>query len=200
MSALPNMEHPLRSVPVEHRKRFFFAFLFLTLALFAVFQILDRPLRTQAAPNGIVSFELAGTPLTARAITDSWKQLSLLLSATGQANPDIVNVAYALAAFSLGLDYLFMPAYALALAFGTLLVAQKHSGWFKSLAVLAGYAAFAAAAFDAVENYALLQVLLGKIDSGYPAIAAFCAILKFGLLAFGVLSVLTGWLAPRRAD
>src|SRR5512139_3783835 len=141
------MKHPLEFFPVHLRKPFFFTFLLLTLLLFAVFWVLDQPLQTSAAPNGIVSFELAGTPLAAREITDSWKQLSTLLSATGQPNPDIVNVAYAFAAFGLGLDYLFMPMYALALSFATLLVAQKQSGRFHSVLALAGYGAFIAAVF-----------------------------------------------------
>jgi hypothetical protein len=192
------MRHPLEFLPLEVRKPMFFTFLFLTLLLFAVFNVLDQPLRTDAAPNGIVSFELAGDARTARLITDSWKQTSLLLSATGSLNPDIVNVPYAFAAFGLGLDYLFMPVYALALGFATLLAAQKHTGVLRSMAVAAGYGAFAAALFDALENYALFQMLLGAFDSDYPAIAAFCAIVKFGLLVFGILVSLTAWLLPRR--
>lgn len=193
------MRHPLEFVPAPSRKRLFFSFLALTVLLFAIFRVLDQPLRTDAAPNGIVSFELAGTPQVARAITDSWKQTSLLLSAVpGQPNPNVVNVPYLFAAFGLGIDYLFMPIYALALAFGTLLAAHRHQGWIQSLGAVAGYAAFAAAMFDAIENYALLRVLLGAIQSGYPAIAAFCAILKFGLILFGVLYGLVAWLLPRK--
>ncbi len=190
------MKHPLEFIPLPLRKPFFLAFLILTILLFAIFWVLDQPLRTNAAPNGIVSFELAGTPLAAREITDSWKQLSTLLSATGQPNPDIVNVAYVFAAFGLGLDYLFMPVYALALSFATLLAAQKHIGRIHILLVLAGYGAFTAALFDAMENYALFQVLLGRVDSSYPEVAAFCATIKFGLLAFGILTVLIGWFFP----
>ncbi|HEX2992271.1 MAG TPA: hypothetical protein VHO49_16410, partial [Anaerolineales bacterium] len=77
------MSHPLEFLPLRVRKQLFFTFLFLTLVLFAVFRVLDQPLRTDAAPNGIVSFELAGDARTAHLITDSWKQMSLLLSATG---------------------------------------------------------------------------------------------------------------------
>ncbi|HSK67264.1 MAG TPA: hypothetical protein VK888_10060 [Anaerolineales bacterium] len=192
------MRHPLEFLPLEVRKPMFFTFLFLTLVLFAVFRVLDLPLRTDAAPNGIVSFELAGDARTARSITDSWKQMSLLLSATGNPNPDIVNVPYAFAAFGLGLDYLFMPVYALALGFASLLAAQKHTGVLRSMAVAAGYGAYAAALFDALENYALFQMLLGSFDTDYPAIAAFCAIAKFGLLVFGILVSLAAWLLPRR--
>lgn len=192
------MTHPFESLPLHVRKPIFFTFLFLTLVLFSVFWVLDQPLRTDAAPNGIVSFELAGNARTAILITDSWKQMSLLLSATGAPNPDIVNVPYAFAAFGLGLDYLFIPIYALALAFATLLAAQKHTGALRSMAVAAGYGAFAAALFDAVENYALFQMLLGAFDTGYPAIAAFCAIVKFSLLVFGILVSLAAWLLPPR--
>jgi hypothetical protein len=190
------MKHPLEFIPVPLRKPFFLTFLFLTILLFAIFWVLDQPLRTKAAPNGIVSFELAGTPLAAREITESWKQWSALLSATGRPNPDIVNVAYVFAAFGLGLDYLFMPVYALALSSATLLAAQKHTGRIRMLLALAGYGAFAAALFDAVENYALFQVLLGVGDSSNPEIAAFCATIKFGLLALGILAALIGWFFP----
>jgi hypothetical protein len=190
------MNHPLRFIPPEYRKRSFFTFLALTLVLYGVFGVLDRPLRTEAAPYGIVSFELAGDARMARAIGDSWKQMSGLLSATGEPDPDIVNGPYVFAAFGLGIDYLFMPVYALALAFATLLTAQKHTGWVRSLASAAGYGAFAAAMFDAVENYALLKMLLGMYDTGYPALGSFCAIIKFGLLVFGILVSLAGWILP----
>lgn len=192
------MQHPLEFVSTVYRRRLFFTFLFLTLSLFAVFRVLDQPLQTPAAPNGIVSFELARSPLQAQAITDEWKRSSLSLSAVaGQADPNIVNVPYMFAAFGLGIDYLFMPVYAFALAFGTLLAANRHGGWFKSLGAAAGYGAFAAVLFDAVENYALFQILLNRVYSPYPEIAYYCASLKFALLIFGLLYALAGWLLPR---
>ena len=176
------MRHPLEFVTADARKPLFFTFLILTLTLFAIFQVLDQELRTDAAPNGIVSFELAGYPETARAITASWKHMRLWRSA----------------AASLGIDYVFMPIYALALAFGSLLAMRRHEGWIRSLGAVAAYAGLAAATFDAVENYALLRVLLGEVQSSYPAIAAFCAILKFGLILFGALYGLAAWLLPKR--
>src|SRR5215207_3031652 len=193
------MRHPLESIPREYRKRLFFTFLALTLILFAVFRVLDRPLQTDAAPNGIVSFELAGNPQTVRAITDSWKEMSLLLSAVaGQPDANIVNVPYVLAAFGLGIDYLFMPVYALALAFGTLLAARRHDGIIHSIGALAGYGVFAAALFDAVENYTLLQILIGNPQPSYPSIAAFCAVMEFSLIVFGLIYGLFAWLSPKK--
>jgi hypothetical protein len=194
------MPHPLEFIPNKYRKRLFFTLLFLTLSLFAVFRVLDQPLRTPVSPNGIVSFELAGSPLQAQTIIAEWKRSSLLLSEViGQANPDIVNIPYTFAAFGLGIDYLFMPVYAFALGFGTLLAANRHAGWFKSLGAVAGYGAFVAAMFDAVENYALFQILLNSIHSPYPEVAYYCASLKFGLLIFGLLYALAGWLLPKNS-
>jgi hypothetical protein len=176
------MRHPLEFVPQEARKRLFFTLLLLTLSLFAIFRVLDTPLQTDYAPSGIVSFELAGSPQNAAHIVLTWSEQA-------QLN----------AAFGLGIDYLFMPVYAFALAFGTLLAAGKHSGWLRSLGAVAGYGAFAAALFDAVENYALFQVLLGAFDSSYPMLAAVCASVKFGLLAFGLLVAVVGGVVPRSA-
>jgi hypothetical protein len=73
-----------------------------------------------------------------------------------------------------------------------------HAGRFRSLGAVAGYGAFGAALFDAVENYALWQVLLGSFDSGYPAIAALCATIKFALILFGSLYALGGMMRPIR--
>lgn len=177
------MKHPLESVPIASRKRLFFMFLFLTLIFYGVFAVLDQPLRTPAAPNGIVSFELVRAPEKATQLLMSW-----------EANPK----AYEFAAFGLGLDYLFMPVYALALGFGTFLAAGRHGGRLKSLGAVAGYGALVAPLFDAVENYALFQILLGRVVSPYPEIAFYCAIIKFGLLVFGLVVAVVAGLSPKK--
>lgn len=177
------MNHPLEFVPDAARKPIFLTLLFLTLILFGVFRVLDTPLMTPAAPNGIVSFEMAGGVERANHILASW---------SGEEKLG--------AAFGLGLDYLFMPLYALALAFGTLLAAHRHGGWLKSLGAVTGYGALAAAVFDAVENYALFQILLNRIQSPYPEIAFYCASIKFGLLIVGLVYALAGGLWPRAME
>jgi hypothetical protein len=194
------MKHPLESIPSTSRKPLFFAFLAGTLILFAVFRVLDAPLRTSAAPNGIVSFELAGTPFQAQAIIDSWHEMAYLVSSVeGEPVPGFVSRAYAFAAFGLGIDYLFMPMYATALALGILLAAGRHGGWFATFGAWLGWGAYAAAIFDAVENYALARMLLmNQVWSPYPEVAAVSAALKFGLLALGLVFALVGWLWPRK--
>ena len=174
------MRHPLEFVNVDNRKRLFITFLFLTLVLFAIFRVLDTPLQTDYAPSGIVSFELAGSPQNAAHMVLTW---------SGEA---MLN-----AAFGLGIDYLFMPIYALALGFGTLLAATRQGGWLKSIGVVAGYGAFAAPLFDAVENFALFKILSGAFESPYPEIAFYCALVKFGLLVFGIVVALVLGVLPR---
>lgn len=174
------MRHPLELVPQGSRRRLFVTFLLLTLVLFSVFRVLDKPLQTDYAPNGIVSFELAGSAQNAAHMVLTWSGEAMLS-----------------ASFGLGIDYLFMPLYGLALAFGTLLAASRHQGWLKSVGAMAGYGAFAAPLFDAVENYALFKILLGAFESPYPEIAFYCALFKFGLLVFGIVVALVLGLLPR---
>jgi hypothetical protein len=194
------MKHPLERIPTTSRKPTFWAFLAGTLILFAVFRGLDAPLRTSVAPNGIVSFELAGTPSQAQAIIDSWHEMVYLLSSVaGEPVPGMVSRAYAFAVFGLGIDYLFMPVYATALALGILLAASRHNGWFATFCAWLGWGAYAAALFDAVENYALARMLLmNQVWSPYPEVAAFCATVKFGLLLLGLFYALVGWLWPKK--
>ena len=111
----------------------------------------------------------------------------------------MVSRAYSFAVFGLGIDYLFMPLYATALALGILLAACRHPGWFSGLGAWLGWSAYAAAIFDAMENYALVRMLvLNEVSTPYPEIAAWCATLKFGLLLLGLVYALVGWAWPKR--
>lgn len=142
-------------------------------------QIMGKPLVTAQAPYGIVSFELAGTPAQAQLILDSW---------------DARAKQYA--AFGLGFDYLFMLAYSAAIGLGCLLAAGviRGRGWpLASLGVLLAWGMWLAALLDAVENFALLQLLLaGTSNGGWPAVARLCAVLKFGLIFLGLVYVMYG--------
>jgi hypothetical protein len=174
------MKHPLDFIRAEQRRAFFLPLLVLTLVLFAVMQALNAPLQTDAAPAGIVSFELARTTEKAFQILVSWEPIR---NAGGAAIP----TKWLYAAFGLGFDYLFMTAYALTIALGVLLAADKHTGWIKSLGAAAGWGVLLAAALDAVENFALWKVLLGNILSSWTQLAAVCASLKFGLIILSIL-------------
>ncbi|MBI5962754.1 MAG: hypothetical protein HY863_04715 [Chloroflexi bacterium] len=174
------MRHPLEFIPQNLRKPMFYTFFALTILIFGIFSQSEQYLRTSAAPSGIVSFELARDLKTSQAIVDSWD----------------VN-ARLVAAFGLGFDYLFMPVYAFALSLGLLLAMNGKSGGYHYFAAWMGWGAFTAALFDAVENYALWNVLVNGAASPYPQIAALCASVKFTLLIFGLITALAGRFVKR---
>jgi hypothetical protein len=174
--------HPLAFIPDNKCKRVFFIFLAGTLLIMAVFRfILDPPLQTEAAPQGIVSFELAGTQLKADEIIVSWDTTARLY-----------------AAFGLGFDFLFMPVYATAIALGVLLAAGRHPERFASVGAWVGWGAYVAALFDAAENICLFNLLLGNSGANYAGLAAIYATLKFGLIILGIAFGLLGWIWPKK--
>ncbi len=159
----------------------------LTIALTAVLQAVDAPLKTPAAPQGIVSYEFAGTAAVAQAILDSW-------DAGARVH----------AGFSLGLDFLYMPVYALTIALACawaarVLGSRKH--WLGSLGRVLAFGLGLAALLDAVENYALTTMLFSAVADPWPAVARWCATGKFALILAGLAYVLVGvviWIATRK--
>jgi len=145
------MKHPFELVSPALSKRLLAVFASLSLAILAVFQFLDRLLKTRAAPAGIISLELARSPAEAAQIVSAWSLPARLD-----------------AAFGLGLDYLFMPVYALALSFATLLALRRSAGWVQTLGRWLGWAVWLAAACDALENISLYASLQGHFEF-FPA-------------------------------
>jgi len=175
------MKHPLEFVQERSRKKIFFPLLALTLGLLGVFRFLDSPLQNPAAPNGIVSFELAGTLEKANTIMQSWDARAQLF-----------------AAFGLGLDYLFMLVYGITISLGVLMAARKHGGKFAMVGSFVGWGALFAALFDALENLALWRLLSGWAAPQCPGVAAFSATIKFILILIGLGFALLGWLLPAK--
>jgi hypothetical protein len=167
----------LNSLSPSARRGRFIGLLFLTIAIFLCFRFLDAPLRTAAAPSGIVSFELAGTVANAQAMIDSWDARAQLF-----------------AAFGLGLDYLFMPAYGLTFALACLLVARKHPGTLSRAGRILAWGLLPAVVCDAIENLGLWLSLSGGVRAPWPQISAVCATIKFALLGLALVYALVGWL------
>lgn len=170
------MNHPLASLP--GRTRLFQVLLVLTLLISIVMGIAGQPLNTPAAPNGIVSFELAGSAAKAQAILDSWDELTRTR-----------------AGFIQGLDFLYLCVYSTTVGLGCLLASGvlKSRNWpLAGLGSPLAWGLWLAALFDVVENAALVILLLGPVQSPWPQIAWGCAILKFGLLFIGLVYVFYG--------
>ena len=175
------MKHPLAFISDSIRKPVFIALLAWTLALMAVSQVINAPLRTPAAPASIVSFELARTPANTQTMVASW-------DAHAQLH----------AAFGLGLDYLFMPSYAFVIALACLLAAGRRKGWFAAIGAWLGWGVFLAAIFDALENIGLWHSLLGSVNAPWPAVSFLCAVFKFTLILLGIAFGLIGWILPKK--
>ena len=91
---------------------------------------------------------------------------------------------------SLGFDFLFLFSYAGAIGLGCILAARGLSLRTKAVSLLGAPLAWGqvwAALMDAVENVSLIQVLLGNESALWPALAFWCAIPKFIIVAMGLL-------------
>jgi hypothetical protein len=158
------------------QKRVFFIFLVITLILGAALQVLGNPLNTPTAPAGIVSFEFAGTLDRAEEIIASWGD-------EGQAY----------AGLNLGLDYLFLVSYSFTIGLGCVLLARSmstHSRFLYSMGMILAWAQIAAGLLDALENYALIRVLLRSVRAYWPGVACWCAVPKFLFVGLGILFII----------
>jgi hypothetical protein len=173
------MRHPFQILSQQRIIRYFIPLLLLNLALMATLNILDKPLKTPTAPNGIVSFELAGDVATSQSILQSWD-----------------DHARGFAAFGLGLDYLFMVVYSNAIAMGciwtmSLLIREKLI-WHR-IGMLLTWGQWLAALLDGVENAALLKLLFAGPTSPWPKVASTCATMKFAIILAGLIYILVGF-------
>jgi hypothetical protein len=176
-----NLRHPSRWISPSAQTRAFVALLAVTLVVMISLQVLGAPLQTDAAPLGIVSFELAGNLPVAQSMLESWGPIGRVY-----------------AGVNLGLDYLFLFAYAGSIGLGCALLAQSLSRRIRSLSragVILAWGLIAAGLLDAVENYALIHVLLGSQRELWPVVARWCAIPKFLIVAVGLLFLILGSIA-----
>jgi hypothetical protein len=172
------MNHPFHWISPQYRSRVFGLCFVAAIVLMATLQILGRPLINDSAPTGIVSFEFAGDLTGALTILDSWDPATKVF-----------------AALNLGLDYLFLLAYAGAIGLGCVLLGEalaNHSTTLPTIGSLLAWGATLAALLDAFENYALIRLLLGSTYPIWPFVARLAAAPKFTLVALGLLYILFG--------
>ena len=172
------MKTPFNWIATEKQKAAFITLAILTIGVMAYLQIIGGPLVTDAAPGGIVSYEFAGDIPTARAILESW-------GAAGQVY----------AGLSLGLDFLFLFAYAGSIGLGCVLAARKlapQGGLVYRIGIWLAWGLPLAAFLDYLENYALIRLLLGSELALWASLAYWCAIPKFALVGAGLLFVIGG--------
>jgi len=166
---------PLDSWSQKQRKRALVVLVTLALLIIIVFGFTGTTLNTDAAPYGIVSFEIAGSVARAEQIINSWDA-----------------PARERAAVSLGLDFLFIPVYVGAVILGIHMAADKIQGRLATWRSWLTIALLAAGLLDIVENIALLTILFQSPITPLPSIAKLCALPKFTLIIMGVVYALYG--------
>jgi len=175
------LEHPFEWLSIPAQKLSFIVLFVLTLVLMVGLQVLGGPLKTEAAPAGIVSFEFAGKLSVAQEMIESW-------GPRGQVY----------AGLNLGLDYLFLVAYASCIGLGCVLAARGLAR--QTLGALLAWGQLGAAFLDCVENYALIRVLLGSEREMWLVVARWCATPKFLIVAAGLLFVVIGAVVRARGS
>ncbi len=159
------------------KHRVFWVLFGFTLLIIIGMQVSGAPLVTEAAPGGIITFELVGSLEGSQEIIQSW-----------QGQPMVW------AGVNMGLDFLFLVFYSMSIALGCILIADRfnHLNIIKKIGIGAAIAIFIAAGLDVLENIALIKLLTGSTNAMLPQIARWCAIPKFTLVLLSMLYVLSG--------
>lgn len=150
----------------------------LTLAVMISLQVTGKALISEAAPAGILSFEFAGTVENAEAMLNSWGEKGRLY-----------------AGLNLGIDFLFLFLYPLAIGLASVMIASRLDEKMKILAIfgfILSWLLLIAGLLDVIENIALIQLFLGSKADILPMIAKYCAIPKFVIVVFGLLYMIGG--------
>ncbi len=133
------------------------------------------PLRTEAAPCGIVSLELAGSACKVRNILRSWTAEQDLAA--------LRNVHW---------DYALLVCYSTLLAVGCVLASGGFEGEWERVGGWLAWAQWGAGALDAIENVGLLYLLRGQVEDRWARLARGCAVPKFLIIGAGIVYMLAG--------
>ena len=169
------LNSPFYKLSHSAEKRWTIISLIFLIGFIVLMRFFDAPLINEISPNGIVSFELAKTLSNSEAIINSW-DANALQSAKN----------------SMAADFLFLMVYSF---FISLIVHRLNNrvwkkGFVYQLGILICWSVFLAAFFDVIENIALVRLLYGDLLQLWSSIAYYFALLKFGLLALGILFIL----------
>ncbi|MCX2980273.1 hypothetical protein EYC98_05245 [Halieaceae bacterium IMCC14734] len=167
------MQHPFLWLNPKSLPRLLVVLTLVLLALSAWMLALDQTLVNEQAPQGIVSFELAGNADKAARILAVW------------AAPQREQ-----AMFMQGMDNLYLLVYPTWLALTLTLLASGLGPRSQRLAQGLAWLVLFAIPLDLTENYALLVQLRHGASNHWAALALLCAVPKFGLVALAAASCL----------
>lgn len=166
---------PFHKISGKAEQKFASSLFFLFIITSLVMHYFNTFLINEIAPYGIISFELAENTEASTAILTSWNELSTTV-----------------AGLSLGFDFLYLLVYTLFLA---LLVHKLNERLWKNTSIyrygeMLIWLLFITAICDAVENVALIKLLLGEIQSYWCWVAYYFAFAKFTFVIITLLYIL----------
>jgi hypothetical protein len=173
------ISHPFDRIPPGGLRRYFVPAAGVSVLVGVALLLLDP------GGDGIVGLEVAGSVEAAEEVMAVWE------------DRDVIH-----AAFGTGLDYVFLFAYGNAVALACIWGRRVfRRSFLVALGAVLAWGAWVAAALDAVENIALLDMIRGPVESPSPQVAAACAYPKFVLIYAGVFYAVAALLArlARRA-
>lgn len=139
----------------------------LTVVVGAALVLLDAELKGVHSPYGIVSFELCAVSSNCLDIIDEWNAREKLI-----------------AAFGLGLDYLFLIVYSAVICCALVVVSWNLKAPYKRISFRLVWLAVAAGVFDLLENTFLTVMLLSGVSHPYEWYSTGSAMAKFACLGF----------------
>jgi len=174
------LNSPFPKLPNSSKKRLIVISLIFLIGFIVLMRFFDAPLKNDVCPNGIVSFELAKTVSNSEAIINSWDAKALLSAKNSMAT-----------------DFLFLMVYSFFISLIIHILNNRvwKKGAVYQLGILICWSVFLAAFFDVIENIALLKLLYGDLQQLWSSIAYYFAMMKFGLLAIGILFALMSLVA-----
>lgn len=152
----------------------------ITIILFVVISIINTYLVTPEAPAGIISFELAGNINASLAILTSWDK-----------------AAKVYAGLSLGIDFVYLISYGLFLSLACHMLSDRLTQTgrvirFSDIVSFVSWLPLVAALFDAIENTALIFLLLGSRSEIFSSMANLFAVTKFIFVSLAILYLIIG--------
>lgn len=169
------MVHPFSSIQHPCRWYLLTALFVITVALAGVLRCQGTPLQSASdvATRGILSYEFSWNESTARAILESWSKLTAVIQ------------------IQLKLDYVFLIFYPLlfSLACG-MLADSTHNTVRATIGSVLSWVVLLTGPFDAIENYALLEMIEHGVSETMAKIAGAFAGAKFLLLVITLAYIL----------
>jgi len=176
------MQHSFEWLPPRFRLPLLAVLFVITLVIGNRLRVQGKPLRTDAAPNGMLSLQFAWTGDRARRIIASWKQ--------------VLDVARR----QIRLDFGFLLVYPLFLALACAVVAGSPQNRWAGGGEFLSWAVLLALPLDAIENSISLRMLGHGPSPARSRAASFAAIVKWLLVVATVLYlvgagvlILVGW-------